>query len=82
MPSTTKLGTLLLINSLNGKKLGQIKSYQRIFREVRASLRLSFKMSQIERLLSEARMTADETAQDESDFNEVRSKRKRLKKAL
>ena len=37
-------------------------------------------MSQIERLLSEARMTADETTQDESDFNEVRSKRKRFRK--
>ena len=37
-------------------------------------------MSQIERLLSEARMTADETTQDESDFNEVRSERKRFRK--
>ena len=37
-------------------------------------------MSQIERLLSEARMTADETTQDESDFNEVRSTRKRFRK--
>ena len=37
-------------------------------------------MSQIERLLSEARMTADETTQDESNFNKVRSKRKRFRK--
>ena len=37
-------------------------------------------MSQIERLLSEARMRADETTQDESDFIEVRSKRKRFRK--
>ena len=39
-------------------------------------MRLSFKMSQIERLLSEARMAADETTQDESDFDEVRLKEK------
>ena len=37
-------------------------------------------MSQIERLFSEARITADETTQDESNFNEVRSKRKRFRK--
>ena len=37
-------------------------------------------MRQIERLLSEARRTADETTQDESDFKEVRSKRKRFRK--
>ena len=37
-------------------------------------------MSQIERLLSEARMTADETTQDESDIIEVLSKRKRFRK--
>ena len=80
LPSTTKLSTLPLITHLNGKQLGQVKSYLGIFREVTASLRLSFKMSPIERLLSEARMTADETTQDESDFNEVRSKRKRFRK--
>ena len=37
-------------------------------------------MSQIDRLLSEARMTAEESAQDESDFTEVRSKRKGFRK--
>ena len=37
-------------------------------------------MSQIERLLSEARMTAEESTQDESDFTEVRNKRKRFRK--
>ena len=37
-------------------------------------------MSQIERLLSEARMTADETTQDESDIIEVLGKRKRFRK--
>ena len=37
-------------------------------------------MSQIDRLLSEARMTAEESTQDESDFTEVRNKRKRFRK--
>ena len=37
-------------------------------------------MSQIDRLLSEARMTAEESTQDESNFTEVRNKRKRFRK--
>ena len=37
-------------------------------------------MSQIDRLLSEARMTAEESTQDESDFTEVRNKRKQFRK--
>ena len=37
-------------------------------------------MSQIDRLLSEARMTAEQSTQDESDFTEVRNKRKRFRK--
>ena len=39
-------------------------------------------MSQIERLLSKARMRAEESTQDESDFTEVRNKRKRFKKQV
>ena len=39
-------------------------------------------MSQIEKLLSEARMTAEESTQDESDFTKVRNKRKRLRKQV
>ena len=39
-------------------------------------------MSQIERLLTEARMTAKESTQDESDFTEVRNKRKRFRKKV
>ena len=37
-------------------------------------------MSQIDRLLSEARRKAEESTQDESDFTEVRNKRKRFSK--
>ena len=37
-------------------------------------------MSQIDRLLSEARMTAEESTQHESDFTEVGNKRKRFRK--
>ena len=36
-------------------------------------------MSQLNRLLSEARNTADETSQDEQDFVHVRNKRKRTR---
>ena len=39
-------------------------------------------MSQIDRLLSAARMTADEPTQDESDFTDVRIKRKRFRKQM
>ena len=39
-------------------------------------------MSQIDRLLSEARMTAEESTQDESDFTEVRNKRKQFRKQM
>ena len=37
-------------------------------------------MSQIERPLSEPRKSAEESTQDESDFTEVRNKRKRFRK--
>ena len=37
-------------------------------------------MIQIDRLLSEARRTAEESTQDESDFTEVMNKRKRFRK--
>ena len=39
-------------------------------------------MSQIDRLLSEARMTTEESTQDESDFTEVRNTTKRFRKQL
>ena len=38
-------------------------------------------MSQIDSILSEARMSAEESTQEESDFTEVRNKRKCLRKA-
>ena len=43
-------------------------------------MRLIRNMSQIDRLFSEARMTAEESSQDESDFTEVRNKKKRFRK--
>ena len=39
-------------------------------------------MNQIEKLLSEARMTTEESTQDESDLTEVRNKRKRFRKLV
>ena len=48
----------------------------------RASLRLALNMSQIDRLLSEAKMTTGEPTQVESNFTEVRNERKQLRKQM
>ena len=57
-------------------------SYRRSAKSFRKAIALSWalaKMSQLSALLSEARVTADDTSQDEQDFIQVQNRRKRFR---
>ena len=64
-----------------GKNYLDLVSIENILKLI-ASLRLILNMSQTDRLLSEARVTAEESTQDESDFIEVRNNRDRFRKQV